>query len=293
MMKHIFLSILCAACVLVSCVSRRSAEQTEGQRDSLQLVVNSKDSLLEAVFADINAISENLAQIRVRENLVTVARNREGVRQPVAEIEEDIAAIDQLLLENKRKIASLQSASAQLRKANLRIEGLEKMIGTLEEQLSEKKSEVERLRGELSQMGVKVTELTEEVAAREAEVAVRTAEVDSLSGVKNVLEDRLNTVYYVVGAEKELRAAGIVNKQGFIGRTLTVGQTENMDNFIKADLRTLTEILIEHKRVTLVTSHPSDSYELIRNANGVVYKLAITDPERFWNASKVLVISYK
>lgn len=292
-MKNILLPILCSLCMLVSCVSRRTAEQTENQRDSLQTVVNGKDSLLEAVFADINAISENLAQIRVRENLVSVARNREGVRQPVAEIEDDIAAIDQLLQENKRKIASLQRASAQLRKANLRIEGLEKMIRGLEGQLSEKTAEVAKLREELSQMDVKVTALAEEVAAREAEVAARTAEVDSLSGVKTVLEDRLNTVYYVVGAEKELRAAGIVTKQGFIGRTLTVGQTENLDNFIRADLRTLTEILIEHKRVTLVTSHPADSYALISNADGVVYKLAITDPERFWSASKVLVISYK
>ena len=293
MMKHIFLSILFTACVLVSCVSRRSAEQTEGQRDSLQLVVNSKDSLIEAVFADINTISENLAQIRVRENLVSVARNREGVRQPMAEIQDDIEAIDQLLQENKRKIASLQSASSQLRKANLRIEGLEKMIRNLEGELAEKNSEVESLRKELAQMGLKVDTLTEKVAAREAEVAVRTAEVDSLSGVKNVLEDRLNTVYYIVGAEKDLRTAGIVTKQGFIGRTLTVGETADLDNFIKADLRTLTEILIEHKRVKLVTSHPADSYELISNADGVVYKLVITDPERFWNASKVLVISYK
>ena len=94
MMKHICLPILCAACAFVSCVSRRVAEQTVVQRDSLEAVVRAKDSLIEVVFADINAVTENLARIRTRENLVALARNDEGVRRPIEEIDADIAAID-------------------------------------------------------------------------------------------------------------------------------------------------------------------------------------------------------
>ena len=131
MMKHICLPILCAACAFVSCVSRRVAEQTVVQRDSLEAVVRAKDSLIEVVFADINAVTENLARIRTRENLVALARNDEGVRRPIEEIDADIAAIDRLLQENRQKIAALQRSSAQLRKADLRIEGLEKMIRDL------------------------------------------------------------------------------------------------------------------------------------------------------------------
>ena len=89
MMKHICLPILCAACAFVSCVSRRVAEQTVVQRDSLEAVVRAKDSLIEVVFADINAVTENLARIRTRENLVALARNDEGVRRPIEEIDAD------------------------------------------------------------------------------------------------------------------------------------------------------------------------------------------------------------
>ena len=152
MMKHICLPILCAACAFVSCVSRRGAEQTVVQRDSLEAVVRAKDSLIEVVFADINAVTENLARIRTRENLVALARNDEGVRRPIEEIDADIAAIDRLLQENRQKIAALQRSSAQLRKADLRIEGLEKMIRGLDAQLTAKEGEIGRLRGELSQM---------------------------------------------------------------------------------------------------------------------------------------------
>ena len=286
-MKHIATAAaLGVVALLASCVSRQVAVEAESRSDSLELVVSAKDSLINAVFADINAISENLALIKSRENLITVAGAAEGGRRPVAEINSDIAAIDRLLKENKEQIESLQRSAAQLRKANLRIDGLEKMIADMNRQLAEKKAEVEQLRESLVRMGDEVKSLTEEVA-------VRSAEVENLSGEKVELQNQLNTVYYIVGAEKELRDAQIINKQGFIGRTLTVGRNSNFDSFTMADSRLLSEVPVGQKKATLVTSHPEGSYELVTDANKVVEKLIITDPVRFWESSKILIISCK
>ena len=286
-MKHIATAAaLGVIALLASCVSRQVAVEAESRSDSLELVVSAKDSLINAVFADINAISENLALIKSRENLITVAGESEGGRRPVEEIDNDIKAIDRLLRENRAKIESLQRSAAQLRKANLRIDGLEKMIADMNRQLAEKKAEVELLRESLVRMGDEVKSLTEEVA-------VRSAEVENLSGEKAELQNQLNTVYYIVGAEKELRDAQIINKQGFIGRTLTVGRNSNFDSFTMADSRLLSEVPVGQKKATLVTSHPEGSYELVTDANKVVEKLIITDPVRFWESSKILIISYK
>lgn len=286
-MKHIAsAAALGVVALLASCVSRQVAVEAESRSDSLELVVSAKDSLINAVFADINAISENLALIKSRENLITVAGESEGGRRPVEEIDNDIKAIDRLLRENRAKIESLQRSAAQLRKANLRIDGLEKMIADMNRQLAEKKAEVEQLRESLVRMGDEVKSLTEEVA-------VRSAEVENLSGEKVELQNQLNTVYYIVGAEKELRDAQIINKQGFIGRTLTVGRNSNFDSFTMADSRLLSEVPVGQKKATLVTSHPEGSYELVTDANKVVEKLIITDPVRFWESSKILIISYK
>ena len=285
--KHIATAAaLGVVALLASCVSRQVAVEAESRSDSLELVVSAKDSLINAVFADINAISENLALIKSRENLITVAGESEGGRRPVEEIDNDIKAIDRLLRENRAKIESLQRSAAQLRKANLRIDGLEKMIADMNRQLAEKKAEVEQLRESLVRMGDEVKSLTEEVA-------VRSAEVENLSGEKVELQNQLNTVYYIVGAEKELRDAQIINKQGFIGRTLTVGRNSNFDSFTMADSRLLSEVPVGQKKATLVTSHPEGSYELVTDANKVVEKLIITDPMRFWESSKILIISYK
>ena len=286
-MKHIATAAaLGVVALLASCVSRQVAVEAESRSDSLELVVSAKDSLINAVFADINAISENLALIKSRENLITVAGESEGGRRPVEEIDNDIKAIDRLLRENRSKIESLQRSAALLRKANLRIDGLEKMIADMNRQLAEKKAEVEQLRESLVRMGDEVKSLTEEVA-------VRSAEVENLSGEKVELQNQLNTVYYIVGAEKELRDAQIINKQGFIGRTLTVGRNSNFDSFTMADSRLLSEVPVGQKKATLVTSHPEGSYELVTDANKVVEKLIITDPVRFWESSKILIISCK
>ena len=286
-MKHIATAAaLGVVALLASCVSRQVAVEAESRSDSLELVVSAKDSLISAVFADINAISENLALIKSRENLITVAGESEGGRRPVEEIDNDIKAIDRLLRVNRAKIESLQRSAAQLRKANLRIDGLEKMIADMNRQLAEKKAEVEQLRESLVRMGDEVKSLTEEVA-------VRSAEVENLSGEKVELQNQLNTVYYIVGAEKELRDAQIINKQGFIGRTLTVGRNSNFDSFTMTDSRLLSEVPVGQKKATLVTSHPEGSYELVTDANKVVEKLIITDPVRFWESSKILIISCK
>ena len=280
-MKHIATAAaLGVVALLASCVSRQVAVEAESRSDSLELVVSAKDSLINAVFADINAISENLALIKSRENLITVAGESEGGRRPVEEIDNDIKAIDRLLRENRAKIESLQRSAAQLRKANLRIDA------DMNRQLAEKKAEVEQLRESLVRMGDEVKSLTEEVA-------VRSAEVENLSGEKVELQNQLNTVYYIVGAEKELRDAQIINKQGFIGRTLTVGRNSNFDSFTMADSRLLSEVPVGQKKATLVTSHPEGSYELVTDANKVVEKLIITDPVRFWESSKILIISCK
>lgn len=159
------------------------------------------------------------------------------------------------------------------------------MIRDLDAQLTAKEGEIGRLRGELSQM---------EARWRRSPKRPPPAAPRSNTSPAKRRSWRTGSTRSIISWErKALRDSGIVSKQGFIGRTLTVGDTGDHDLFIRADARTLTEILVEQKKATVVTPHPADSYELITNADKVVYKLVITDPERFWSSSKVLVVSYR
>ncbi len=288
-MKQLFYLFLAAVMTLPSCVSKQVALETESQRDSLAQVVRTKDSLIETVFADINAISDNLARIKARENIIT-AVDPEGIRRPLDQINSDIAAIDELMQENRERLAGMERTAKQLRQANVRIKSLEHLISDLNGQLDEKNSEISQLRTRVAEMSVEVEELETKL---EEEIAVHRQEVDSLVQDNTSLDEQLHAVYYIVGQEKKLREAQIIDKRGFIGRTLTTAENNSLEFFLKVDSRELLEVPIRQKRVTIVTSHPEGSYQLIEAENKVVLKLVITDPVRFWEASKVLIVSYK
>lgn len=285
-MKKYAVFALLTLCALTSCIRKQTVLTLSDQRDSLTRVVDQKDSLLRTVFEDINTIAENLSRIKAREKLLVLTVAPEGGTRPIARINSDIAAIDRLLQENKSKIASLQHAAAQLRKAHLRIEGLEKLIRDLNVQLTTKTAEIEHLRAELSASEIQVERLENQVAERNAEVV-------NLNDENSELELRLHTVYYAVGPEKELLEARIINKEGFIGRTLTMSRTLAMESFTKTDDRHLSEVAIRQKKATIVTPHPIGSYELVIGADKRIEKLLITDPVRFWESSKVLIVSCK
>lgn len=290
-MKKICYFLLCMACI-TSCVSRGSAERLEGQRDSLATALQVKDSLLSEVFTAVNAISENLSAIKARENILTID-NGESAKRPAEQINSDIAAIDNLLQENRTKIEALERSAAQLRNANVKIKGLEKMISSLNAQIDTKNGEIDELKHNLSQMGVQVETLS-------ARVSEQGEQLNQLSTEKGALEadvadktTRLHSVYYIVGPQKELIDAQIVRKSGFIGRTLTVNDKRSLDSFTQSDTRFLEEIPVGHKNVTIVTTHPEDSYRLVAGADKQITSLKILDPDRFWESSKILVISYK
>ncbi|MBK6399613.1 MAG: hypothetical protein IPF75_15505 [Bacteroidetes bacterium] len=59
--------------------------------------------------------------------------------------------------------------------------------------------------------------------------------------------------------------------------------------FNKIDYVVTNNIPIDSKTAKIVTSHPADSYTL-NTENKKVVSLQITNPEKFWSASKYLVV---
>lgn len=282
-MKRYFLLLTAISLLAGSCADRPTVAGDNRERDSLQAVVYQKDSLIEAVFADINTITENLAQIKVREGIISAAP-AEGIARPIERVNSDLAAIEQLLAENRAKIAELQQVVTRLRRTNLRIGELERLIESLNTQLDGKDAEISQLRAELAEQALAMQQLNEQLAV---EQSARRAQVDSLSLQNDLLDRELHTVYYMVGQRKKLQEAGVIDRS----QKTAAGNT--LDGFLRTDSRELVEIPIRQKRVTLVTTHPEESYRLIRSSDKTVQKLVIIDPERFWETSRVLIISYR
>lgn len=277
-----------------SCVSKQNAEKLVGEKDSLTLIVAQKDSVFNEVLTSLTAVAENLNAIKIREKIITQSVDSGEIpKGATTQINEDIEAINQLLLENKQTISRLEETAAQFKKANLKIASLEKLIAQMTAQIETKDQEIKVLKHNLENMHVKVAELNEAVSGLNTQVSSLTTEKTSLQGEVKSQTDILNTGYYIVGLEKELLAKEIVYKSGFIGRTLKINENRSLDSFTQVDIRNFNDVKIGHKKATLVSSHPVESYQLVANAEGLFEELIIKDKTKFWEYSKVLVISYK
>ena len=185
---------------LVSCVNRQGADQVESIKDSLTRVVAAKDSMINEVFASMNAVAENLNAIKVREKIINKNIDNGEIRnQTPTQINEDVEAINQLLLQNRETIARLQQSANQLKKANINIANMEKLIAQLRQQVETKDQEIVMLKNNLEQMHVQVAELHEQVSGLNTQVTGLSEAKASLEGEVKGQTDILNTAYYIVG----------------------------------------------------------------------------------------------
>ena len=112
---------------------------------------------------------------------------------------------------------------------------------------------------------------------------------------KKTIDDqttRLHTAYYTTGTAKELESKKIITKEGgFLGLGKSKKMTPNVNNsaFTNIDITKTSTIPLEAKDAVVLTSHPSDSYT-IEHKGKEVSNLVITNPDKFWEASKYLVV---
>ena len=283
------LVLAAAAALFASCGPKAEKPDTTAMvNDSLAQVVAAKDSIINDAFNSIGEIAANINQIAEREKLVTKQTSAGGeLTKPVREqIAENITAIGELLDKNRATIARLQVSANKLQAANVKIDALQTLIAQLQEQLDQKNAQLVALTDQVKALKVEVQALGHTISNLENDKA-------ELQGTVADQDARLHTVYYIVASDKELKEKEIVDKKGLIGRTRVVSDNASMDNFTKADDRTVERIPIGKAKVKIVTAHPENSYMLVKGAKDVVEELVITDKDAFWKNSKMLVISHK
>lgn len=291
-MKKVLVVIL-VSIVSFSCFDRKGSGNSTDM-DALKAEMAEKDSLLNEVFTSLNDIAANLKTIRAREGIISDAvKGAEYRIGSVSAIKEGIDVIDGLLIDNRKALSQLEARAAELQKTGAQASSLQSLV-------SEMKAQIEERDKEISVLKVRLVELTGQVELLSGKVVELERDVEELEGEKEKLQDEvtvqidnLNAGYYIIGARKDLMKKNIIYKSGTVGRTLKVNENKDLDIFIRIDTRYFTDVMIGQKNVELVTTHPEDSYQLVMGERGVYSSLVITDPERFWEYSKILVITHK
>ncbi len=293
-MKNIVLAALILALPFVSCVSKNQADRITSEKDSLATEVHLKDSLYEQAIHAMIAISANLDSIKVHEKMITEQSFQNEIRKDLeVKINEDISSIARLMEENRLTLANLQAASKQLGQANVKIESLDRLIKTLQAQIAERDDEIAILKKKLEDANVGIEMFAVTVDNMKAERAELIESALTLESELGKAVDSANAAYYIVGEESELIASGIVEKKGFIGRTLKVRSNASPESFTRIDIRNFPKIMVNGKKASLVSVHPESSYQIVRDGDGIVQEIVILDPAAFWQSSRVAVVSYR
>jgi len=276
-----------------SCDNRKAeVARLKAQNDSLRAVGSDKDSNISEFVATFNEVEANLDSIKRIERVISMSTKSGEVQSSRKEqIKSDIAYIYDLLQKNRKLVADL---TAKLSKSNRHVAELQKMINNLNKSIDEKNTQIAQLSEELGKMNIEVKDLNVKVSNLKTNVSNLSAENQKKQADIDAKTEALNTAYYVIGTNRELKDKKIITGAGGfigIGRTKNVLADLNMADFTRVDITKVNEIPVLKKKVTILTTHPTGSYKL--EGTNSVEKIIVLNAKEFWSASKVLVIVAK
>jgi tetrahydromethanopterin S-methyltransferase subunit F len=258
--------------------------QMEAQKNSFTETITSRDSVIGEWINTFSDIEKNIALIKEKEHIISINSSTKEVsgdkRQQVVE---DIKYINTLLEQNKQKIASL---NAQLNKSGGTIKVLQNKIAELEASVKQSEVEITDLKAtlvsknfEIDQLNTKNTDLQNAIVQKDETINTQTYE--------------MNKAFFVCGTFKQLKAKGLLTKEGgFIGlgKTKTLASNFSDSAFKQIDLSVTKSIPVNSKSAKLISEHPANSYQFIRDKDKKVESIEITDPALFWKISKYAVV---
>lgn len=293
MRNNLFVIVLLLVAVASSCnVERSEKYQTLlAERDSLYTEVVAAKGGFDQALTTINEIENALESVRAAEGIIMMENEEGNTNKAVSEIN----AIQQTLQENRNKIAELEK---QLASQGVQSKALNQTVSRLKKQLEEKDSYINSLKEELQQSRQQIADLNTQVSDLHENIDSLNENIDVLS-VQNAAQQAtienqdaaLNTVWVCIATPQVLKEKGIV-KGGLFQANEISNKGFDQHQFMQADKRELTNVPLNTRRATIITTHPEDSYEIVEDENKskVLY---IKDKEAFWSISKYLVVSIK
>lgn len=252
-----------------------------------------QDSLLNEFLRSFNEIEENLAAVREKEDLIALQSGDNELRADQKDrIVQDIQAINELLGKNREKIAELEK---KLSGSNWRLSEVRKTMARLKEEMAVKDSSIVTLKEALVSKDFAIGELNSRVdsfrveyASQNARLVSQSEQLESQAELIEAQTKALNTAYIVVGSKNELMEKGVLDKKGIFGKPdLKNDLAEGA--FEQIDITETFTIPVNAKKAKVLSSHPASSY-VLNESDDEVATLEITDPAKFWETSRYLVI---
>lgn len=282
MKKSVILSVAIAS-ILFSCSNGgKTPEQLQHEADSLKIETAEaqRDSLLTLV----GQINESLSEVNRMENILVSPDFKSETPSEKQQILRNIAALKQELANRKEQLNKLE---ARMKKSGKYNAELQKTIDSQKKLIEEQQAKIDDMTKQLADANIKIEELSSNVDSLTTTVTNVTAEKEAAEERTEAVTNELNTCYYVVGSNKELKEHKILEKK-FLSKTKVLEGDFDRNYFTQADKRTLTKINTFSKNAKIMTKQPVGSYTITEEDGKKV--INITNATLFWEKSNFLVI---
>lgn len=284
--------MVAAAGIAATSCNGDKLRQAESENAELTAQVSEQRAMQDSLLVLFNDISDGMAQIKDLEKIISAPTNLSTESNERKEqIKNDMIAIQQALQERRQRLEQLEAKLATLGGEN---KELLRTIDNLKAQIADQQTEIATLTNQLAsaniqikQLGTQVTNLNSTVDSLNTGIAAEQAARQQVQEQNARLDAEANACYYVIGTDKELKAHGIISKK-FLGKTKVMKGDPDLAYFTTGDVRTLTVIPTHSTKAKVMSGQPSDSYTIVDQNGQKVIK--ITNPTRFWQMSRYLVI---
>ncbi len=291
-MKKAITAAIAASVLMIGCTNQSTeVKRLQAENDSLLQVNAQTTADFNEMIQLINDVEEGFRQMKEAENYLVTQKDANGEVSLTTreQIKNDMTLVAETLQKNKERLDKLQQ---QLKQSKNQSASLQKTIERLQTEITEKTQLITSLQESLAKRDVRIAELDDAVNNLTGQVENLATENQQQKEVLQSQDEALNTVYYALGTNKELKEQKIVEGGGLFSSKKVMESDFNKDYFTTADMRKLHEIPFDSKKAKFLTKHPEGSYELQKDNEGYL-TLVITNPENFWSLSRYLVVELK
>ena len=277
-----------AAVILAGCnqVSKEEYQQATNTNDSLMYVALQQGNEIYELSTTLNAVSDELDQINGQialsngENQDLLSKRERLLQQ--------IAMVKQTIEEKQKALDELQKKySAQLSQNKV----LKQTIDRLQSEVAGYETKVAELNEAVANKEQQIAGLTETLTEAQETLATTVAQNEQQQEVINTQDEMLNTGFYIVGDKKKLKDLGLLEGSLLSKKRLT-SKGFSTKGFTKIDIRELHQLPTGSKKVDILSTHPTNSYEMSVRSDGTKV-IVIKDPTEFWRHSRFLVVKTK
>jgi len=273
----------------VSCVENSDKYKAIlAQRDSLQMQAQTIEAGYKETIGILNDVEAGFASMREIEgnmmlDIKSVEGNNNNKKQQIAI---QLNQLKEILAQNKKRIEQLQRQSTQKGKESTT---LALTIKRMQTELDEKTAYITSLQDELAKKNIKIEELVTTVDSLNTDITVLNQVSEKQQHTIKNQDINMNTVWYSVASYEVLKNAKVISTNGLFRPRTVLDKDFDRSVFIQTDLRNMSSVTTGSKRIKILSSHPQDSYNLVKDENKII-TIEIINPGKFWSVSRYLVV---